>query len=180
MLILCESAKKVTNIKINGVNFMKCLVFSDSHGNPFYMKRAIAKNPDAEVVFFLGDGISDAESVAIDDRCRMWIAVRGNCDFSNFFCNRQLNKTEEITLLGKKIMLTHGDLYGVKGGMENIALAARSRGADIVLFGHTHLPYESYGDGLYFFNPGSISQPHFSFGILTLTECGVLFSHGSF
>jgi len=44
---------------------MKCLIFSDSHGNPTYMKRAIAKNPDAEVIFFLGDGISDAESLAV-------------------------------------------------------------------------------------------------------------------
>ena len=159
---------------------MKCLVFSDSHGNPFYMKRAIAKNPDAEVVFFLGDGLSDAEAAALNDCSRMWIAVRGNCDFCGIFRDRAVNKTEEITLLGKKIMLTHGDLYGVKGGLENISMAARSRGADIVLFGHTHIPYERYEDGVYFFNPGSISQPHFSFGILTLTEGGVLLSHGSF
>ncbi len=158
---------------------MKCLIFSDSHGNPFYMKRAIAKNPDAEVVFFLGDGISDAEAVALGDSCRMWIAVRGNCDLSAIFRDRILNKTEEITLEGKKIMLTHGDSYGVKGGLEGLKLAARSRGADIVLFGHTHLPHESYCDGLYLFNPGSISRPQYSFGILTVTENTVLLSHGA-
>ena len=143
------------------------------------MKRAIDKNPDAEVIFFLGDGISDAEYTALDDKCRMWIAVRGNCDFSTVFRDRELNKTEEITLVGKKIMLTHGDVYGVKGGTEKIILAARSRGADIVLFGHTHVPHESYEDGLYIFNPGSISQPYYSFGVLMLTEKGVLLSHGS-
>lgn len=159
---------------------MKCLIFSDSHGDPYNMKRAIERNPDAEVIFFLGDGISDAESLAIEDRCRMWIAVRGNCDFSTVFLNRELNKTEEITLGGKKIMLTHGDVYGVKGGLEGLSSAARSRGADIVLFGHTHIPCESYVDGLYLFNPGSISRPVYSFGVLMLTESGVLLSHGSF
>ena len=158
---------------------MKCLIFSDSHGNPFYMKRAIDRNPDAEVIFFLGDGISDAEALAIDDKCRMWIAVKGNCDFSSFFCNRPLNKTEEITLEAKKIMITHGDVYGVKGGLENLSIAARSRGADIVLFGHTHMPHESFCDGLYLFNPGSISKPQYSFGVLTITEKGALLSHGA-
>lgn len=158
---------------------MKCLIFSDSHGDPYNMKRAINRNPDAEVVFFLGDGIADAESLALEDSCRMWIAVRGNCDFSTVFLNRTLNKTEQITLEGKKIMLTHGDVYGVKGGLEGITSAARSRGADIVLFGHTHIPFESYVDGLYLFNPGSISRPVYSFGVLMLTESGVLLSHGS-
>lgn len=158
---------------------MKCLIFSDSHGDPYNMKRAINRNPDAEVVFFLGDGIADAESLALEDSCRMWIAVSGNCDFSTVFLNRTLNKTEQITLEGKKIMLTHGDVYGVKGGLEGITSAARSRGADIVLFGHTHIPCESYVDGLYLFNPGSISRPVYSFGVLMLTESGVLLSHGS-
>lgn len=158
---------------------MTCLIFSDSHGDASCMKRALNKNPDAEVVFFLGDGISDAEALAIDDKCRMWIAVRGNCDFSVVFGNGVLNKTEQITLMGKKIMLTHGDVYGVKGGLETLIGAARSRGADIVLFGHTHIPYESYDDGLYIFNPGTASHPYYSFGVLTLTENAVLLSHGS-
>ncbi len=37
---------------------MKCLVFSDSHGNVSYMKKALRLHPDAEVVFFLGDGLA--------------------------------------------------------------------------------------------------------------------------
>ena len=71
-------------------------------------------------------------------------------------------------------------MYGVKWGLEKIILAAGSRGADIVLFGHTHLPHESYEDGLYIFNPGSISSSGYSFGVLMLSEKGVLLSHGSF
>ena len=46
---------------------MKCLVFSDSHGDTAYIKRAILKNKDAEVLFFLGDGLYDIDEVASRD-----------------------------------------------------------------------------------------------------------------
>ena len=157
---------------------MKCLIFSDSHGDVFKMERALNKHPDAEVVFFLGDGLSDADALASFDNKRMWIAVRGNCDFRRLFCGRDTLKTEEIMLEGKRIIATHGDVYQVKWGLENLKSLARKCKADIVLFGHTHLPYEEYIDGekpFYMFNPGSASQ---SYGILTVSEKYVLFSHG--
>lgn len=157
---------------------MKCLIFSDSHGSFSGMRRALDKHPDAEVVFFLGDGLSDADFLARHEKERMWVAVRGNCDFVSLFCDREVLKTEEIFLEGKKIVATHGDLYQVKYGLENIKSLAQSRKADIVLFGHTHLPYEEFAGGenqFYLFNPGASSQ---SYGILTLSENAVLFSHG--
>lgn len=160
---------------------MKCLVFSDSHGNEYNISKALSMHRDADVVFFLGDGLSDAESVAAPDSKRMWIAVKGNCDFRSYFLGREVSKTEEIILEGKKIVLTHGDLYGVKYGNEKIKSLAHSRKADIVLFGHTHVPHEEYSDEcgpIYLFNPGSIASHSGSFGILSLTESSVLFSHG--
>lgn len=162
---------------------MKCIIFSDSHGSTFYMSRALELNRDAEVVFFLGDGISDIDALASLDKSRIWIAVKGNCDFSRIFLDREVMKTEEIVLEGHRIVATHGDMYGVKAGFENIKSLANSRKADIVLFGHTHMPYEEYVDGenpFYLFNPGSISRDSFSFGLLTVTEDSVLFSHGRF
>lgn len=162
---------------------MKCLVFSDSHGCVGYMREALRMHPDAEVVFFLGDGVSDINHIAAYDIERMWICVRGNCDFTKIFRESELNKTEEITLLGKKILLTHGDLYNVKFGLDRLKYLAIERNADIVLFGHTHIPSEEYVSSekpFYLFNPGSISSPSYSFGIITLDESGVLFSHGSF
>ena len=157
---------------------MKCLIFSDSHGNTYNMQKAIRSHPDAEVVFFLGDGLSDADTVASYVKGQMWIAVRGNCDFRSLFLDREAEKTSEITLEGKRIVLTHGDLYGVKYGLDKLKSLAHSRKADIVLFGHTHIPHEDYvgdEDGrFYLFNPGSLSS---SYGILTLSGDTVLFSH---
>ncbi len=156
---------------------MKCLVFSDSHGNISNMRRALSLHRDAEIVFFLGDGLSDAEELSLYDSGRMWYFVRGNCDFRAYLNGTQVSKTEEITLFSKKIVITHGDLYGVKYGYDDILSMAHSRGADIVLFGHTHRICDEYRDGVYLFNPGSVKD---SYGVLTLAEGTVLFSVGAF
>lgn len=163
--------------------FMKCLVFSDSHGKFLSMRNAIIKNLDAEVIFFLGDGISDAEMLAAEFCDKFWICVRGNCDFCSTFRGREVDKVESITLLGKRIVLTHGDLYDVKYSTDRIQYLALSREADILLFGHTHRPFEKYvSDGehpYYLFNPGAVSGYDASFGILTLSESmPPFFSHG--
>ena len=142
---------------------MKALIFSDSHGNAYYMDKAIALHPDAEVVFFLGDGLSDAEMLSAQFPGMAWLLVRGNCDYLGVFRGASVEKTDSVTLMGKRIVFTHGDLYGVKYGESGVLRLAESRGADIVLFGHTHTPFEKYvpteEGGVYLFNPGSISRP---------------------
>ena len=165
---------------------MKILCFSDSHGTSDYMRRALKIHSDAEVIFFLGDGLSDAEELFFD-RTRAWFAVRGNCDVVSTLGGAFVKKLDEITLCGKKIVFTHGDLYGVKYGTDGITSLARESGADIVLFGHTHTPLEKYvSDGekpFYLFNPGSVGVPYrceTSYGIIDITDKGIMLSHGKF
>ena len=162
---------------------MKCLVFSDSHGSLRNMQEALRMNKDAEVVFFLGDGLSDIEAIALSDRSRAYFVVRGNCDFRSTFLSSDVAKVEKISIGGYNILLTHGDLYGAKGGDGALIALARRENADILLFGHTHLPYEKYIDEyerpMYLFNPGSVSLSGGSFGIMTLDKIP-LFSHGRF
>jgi putative phosphoesterase len=140
---------------------------------------------DAEVVLFLGDGLDDADEIAQTDTRRRWLAVRGNCDRSTVFLDAQVKKTDFLTLEGKKIVFTHGDLYGAKYGDGGLLGLAKEAGADIIVFGHTHSPRESYVEledrGVYLFNPGSVGEsfPHgASFGVITLDGDSVLFSHG--
>lgn len=163
---------------------MKCLCFSDSHGISVGMKRALSMHRDAEVVFFLGDGLVDFEEL-IYDRSRAWIAVRGNCDMSGILGDQMTKKTDSISLMGRRIILTHGDLYGVKYGFDGIKALAVDHNADIVLFGHTHQRLEKYipteDGGFYLFNPGSIGggfgiKP--SYGVINITDSGILLSHG--
>ena len=159
---------------------MKCLIFSDSHRNTRNMNEAIARNPDAEVVFFLGDGLSDAELVSSHMDGAAWLAVAGNCDADPSFRGAFVPKTDAITLEGQRIVLTHGDLYGAKYGVGGLLALAKERSADLLLFGHTHEPlerYEALGEGgVYLFNPGSIGAG--SYGVLLLTEGAILLSHG--
>ena len=44
---------------------MKVLVLSDSHGAVHFLRRILDTEPEAEIVFFLGDGLSDIEKVKL-------------------------------------------------------------------------------------------------------------------
>jgi putative phosphoesterase len=150
------------------------------------MQRALRLHPDAEVVFFLGDGLTDVIPLLSSDPPRSWHCVRGNCDFTSVIGTVEVPKVDSITLMGKKIVYTHGDLYGVKYGFSGLERLAESTGADLVLFSHTHTPCEKFqpneGDGVYYFNPGSAELDYFSsgsFGVINITEGGILLSHGA-
>ena len=155
---------------------MKCLCFSDSHGSPYNIRLALSKHPDAEVIFFLGDGLYDADTVSVGNLTRAWLAVAGNCDIDRTFRGTHAVKTDAINLEGHRIVFTHGDLYGAKYGLGGLILLAGEQAASVVLFGHTHTPCETYENGVYLFNPGSISSG--SFGVMTITASGILLSHG--
>ena len=164
---------------------LKCLVFSDSHGAGLArMQKVIAMHPDAEVIFFLGDGLAEVETLRAENPDRMLLAVRGNCDFSPL---SPVEETDEITLEGVRIVFTHGHLYDAKWSYTRLSSLAASRGAKICLVGHTHAPTEEYhGEGesaFTLFNPGSISRPNFgrpTYGVITLSEGSYLLSHGEF
>lgn len=131
---------------------MRLLVVSDTHGDGYALQSALWEQPEANVVFHLGDGVRELESVAADNPDRTFFGVRGNCDSA--LC--PLLENREETVGQKRIFFTHGHLWSVKCGLTRIAFAARERKADILLFGHTHTPLATYDDGLYLVNPGSL------------------------
>ena len=85
--------------------------------------------------------------------------------------------------------MTHGHTLGVKGGRDELCREAARNGADIVLFGHTHVPSLEYIEKgsirgvdkpLVLFNPGSLGDFEGSFGNLSLSDDGFLLSHGKY
>ena len=157
------------------MNSIKCLVFSDTHGDTSLLLSAISKHPDAEVVFFLGDGLSDIERVMTLYPSIAFIAVCGNCDSYKFLGSSEVKRLEVITLLGNKILLTHGDMYGVKMSDDRLIYLAREYTPDILLHGHTHVKRLDYitldnGKSLYIFNPGTARGYGGSYGVITLYE----------
>ena len=128
---------------------VKILVFSDSHGRVGPMQRAIdAEVPD--LVCHLGDCERDCRQLVWDGPlCQ----VCGNCDLAP-----AQPSVYSAAYAGYRFFMTHGHLYGVKYGLLRLSMAAQEAGADVVLFGHTHVPYCSCEGGRWFLNPGSCGQ----------------------
>lgn len=156
---------------------IKCLVISDTHGNASALLGVIRRFPTVDAIIFLGDGLSDLEAVATKiPESTAILAVKGNCDFGGEYLSRKIYKIDSITLGERKLIFTHGDLYGAKLGMDGLFKLGADMSADAVLFGHTHIPTEIHHDGIAFFNPGSLGKYPSTFGVLTITESGFLFS----
>ena len=152
---------------------MRIVVISDTHGNSFALENVIMRNTDADWIIHLGDGEHELDNFILSHQklAPKIIHVAGNCDFDSL--------SDEFFILPAmehKIFITHGHLYGVGGSLEKLKTLALTNGCDIILFGHTHVRYQSYENGLYILNPGSASIPRDglkpSFGHIDLTPEG--------
>ncbi len=145
-------------------NKMKICIFSDSHGFPEPMIKAIKKEKPV-LCFFLGDGERDVKAVQAVFPSLPFYAVRGNCDPRS-----ALSSSIACTVGGISVFATHGHLYNVKHepALESLASAARAEGAALVLYGHTHTANQQQKEGITFLNPGALaftSEP--SYAVLT-------------
>lgn len=134
---------------------MKILVFSDSHNNISNMVEVVnICKKDTSLIVHLGDMTHDARRLKEQFPDIPMVYVRGNNDYFD------IESESEYTYIfdGIKCFFTHGHQYGVKGGINGIAVRARALKADVVFFGHTHLPIVSKHNGTLFVNPGSIGQ----------------------
>ena len=132
---------------------MKILVMSDSHGFKNNMLQAVElEAPD--YILHLGDSVRDCADITAMYPQIPLRNVKGNCDRGY-----QGIEMDEFVLEDKRIFMTHGHLFGVKTGKTRIIEAAVNRGVDILLFGHTHIPFYSVKDNLTILNPGSIGSP---------------------
>jgi putative phosphoesterase len=83
-------------------------------------------------------------------------------------------ETLELEIDGLRVAMIHdsGDKTGRTARMRR-----RFPTADLVVFGHSHIPLDRTGDGVRIFNPGSPtdrrSQPHGTIGLLDIAD-GVL------
>lgn len=142
---------------------------SDTHKDEASLRKAVLEQTKAEIVIHLGDGADEAQKMKDSFPEKMFLMVRGNCDWGS-----TLPAIGEITVDGKKIFYTHGYSYNVKYGLGEAISAARSHKADILLFGHTHEALCDYEDGLYIMNPGSLFGSRGTYGIIDITEAGIV------
>lgn len=132
---------------------MKILIVSDTHRHDSNLEKVIQKIGAIDCLIHLGDVEGSEERIRSMVNCPVHI-VSGNNDF---FCD--LPREEEFELEKYHVLITHGHYYYVSLDAQEIRRQAIARGADIVMFGHTHKPYLEIGEDVTVLNPGSISYP---------------------
>lgn len=153
---------------------MKYLVISDSHGYHENIRKVMKQEGPVEAVFHCGDlecRVGEMERIT---KCNV-IAVSGNNDYYY----DELMPKRLITRQGRRILMTHGHMQSVHFGTSRLAYLGEENQADVVMFGHTHVPCLMEERGITLINPGSISRPRQSnrkptYAIMEISEDGVI------
>ena len=139
---------------------MKIGVISDTH-IPFFSREISSQVREGlascDLIVHAGDIV---ETAALEEFCKIaeTKAVHGNMDSDEL--KKILPESLVFEVEGKKIGLTHG-----KGSGKVVLTWVKSffgNNMDIVIFGHSHAPFNEKIGGTLFFNPGSATDTIFS------------------
>jgi hypothetical protein len=154
---------------------MHVVVVSDTHAPRRWRSippPVAAHCREADLILHAGDictpGVLDELSAFAEVR-----AVLGNNDGPDVIA-WGVPETLQLTLEGLRVGMVH-DSGAAAGRLGRMRKAFPE--ADLVVFGHSHVPLDETGDGLRIFNPGSPTdrrrQPHGTIGVLDI-EAGRL------
>ena len=121
-----------------------------------------------DLILHLGD-LTSLLAVELLEEIAPLEAVAGNNDGREDV--ERYGRRKVVTPGGVRIGMVHGDGIGstTLGRARRAFTGAR---VDVVCFGHSHIPYASQHDGVWFVNPGSPTdkrrEPSYSYGILML------------
>ncbi|MEO6775709.1 MAG: metallophosphoesterase family protein [Kofleriaceae bacterium] len=151
-------------------------VVADTHSAPHEgTGRALAElAPDA--IFHAGD-IGDLEVLEHLREVAPLYAIRGNID-------TRAETLPDILIVDApnrlRVMIVHIGVYGPKLRAE-VAKRARAERANLVVCGHSHVPFIGIDHGIYVFNPGSCGPRRFQLpivlGRIDLAPTGVKLAH---
>nr|WP_300004296.1 metallophosphoesterase [Tissierella sp.] len=146
---------------------MKILVVSDTHAkNKKLIDKVLAMEKKPDLMFHLGDYVGDGKTISKALGITP-IIVAGNGDHPS----SGFKEEEVIEIQGKRIFLTHGHKLSVSLNINRLYYRAKELGADIALFGHTHVTMVEKVEDMIIMNPGSPSSPR---GFLNKKTFGIL------
>lgn len=153
---------------------MKIAVISDTHiperakGIP---PAVLSELKSADMVIHAGD-LTDVKVLEELRRvCKDVRAVWGNMDPQEL---RSILPQKEIIKAGKyKIGVIHG--YGNPSYLlDNLKGEFKNDNVNLVVFGHSHRPFSEDIDGVWYFNPGSLTDdvfaPYKSYGMIEIND----------
>lgn len=142
---------------------------SDTHGNYPLALRACEIVEPFDAVIHLGDGADDVQ-VLEQVISQPIISIAGNCDSES-------TAPRELLWIGggKRVLLAHGDRYGVKSNLTRLERHGLQLQADAILYGHSHLASIATLSGMLCLNPGTLmkSDTPTSFAILEIDSEGI-------
>lgn len=124
-------------------------IVSDTHGHTAPLEKLRHVMNESDYVIHLGDHASDMRPFERELYKKLYV-VKGNCDGGG--------DDEIIESDCYKILLTHGDGYGVKSSLYKLLLKAKELKVNAVFYGHTHIAKIEEIDGIVFINPGNMQD----------------------
>ena len=115
------------------------------------------------LVLHLGDLVRDFQELQSRMPMQTMQNVCGNCDGFTEVPDQRVLLVE-----GRRILMTHWHRYHVKQTYGPAYYAAREAEADVLLFGHTHIPYCEREGELWILNPGSCRGSGGTYGVIDL------------
>jgi len=155
-------------MRVRRLKSMRIGVISDTHG--LFDKSIASIFESVDVIVHAGD-IGKLEVVDRLEEIAPVIAVEGNNDSFKRF---PVERVEEMA--GFRIMIRHifGETHQIKPG--DLKMIEQTQ-PNVVVFGHSHRPYQQMLNHTLLFNPGSAGPRRFSLprtvGILFLSPAGV-------
>ena len=124
-----------------------------------------------DMVIHAGDMVDPAVFRKLQSACKDVRAVRGNMDVADL----ENNFPEKLIIhIGKhSIGVMHG--HGTPANLvEVLKEAFKNDLVDVIIFGHSHSPFNEKINGILFFNPGSptdkVFAPYNSYGIIEVND----------
>lgn len=148
-------------------------VVADTHSRPDARALELLRGLAPDVLLHAGDIGDRAVLTRLAELAPALHAVRGNIDGTAADLPEVL--VIELRRGGAtlRLLLVHIAVYGPRL-LRNVRELAREQRVDLVVCGHSHVPFAAKDDGVAVFNPGSIGPRRFAlpivFGLLELDE----------
>jgi putative phosphoesterase len=142
---------------------MKIGVLSDTHARRFEEIPETIVNglADVDLIVHAGDFVAQPVLDGLRGIAEVK-AVQGNMDTGAL--KDSLPEVMNFTAENKKLCVTHG--WGAPQGIVERVMR-KCKGADVIIFGHSHEPYNRYHGDVLLFNPGKAVN---SYGILVIAQ----------
>ncbi len=147
---------------------MRIGVISDTHGSKRAIDRVLAAAGKVDLWLHAGDYSQDAPYLEEKSGVPVY-AVCGNCDLYEGRGPVELVTKQE----GVTIAMVHGHRYVTHSRWDKLVYWGLEKQADVVIFGHIHIPVCEKDEGILVVNPGSAARPRYgapTYGILQVEK----------